>query len=75
MRSHHVCLFCPECNAPQLGHGPTHAEAAIAAKKSLKECRRRHRLDDRAERTLANTPTYQMAQSILAVWEQEGIGA
>ena len=75
MRSKHVVFHCSECNAPHEGYGPSYAEAVVAARKALKECRRRHRLDDRAERTLANNPTYQMAQRILAVWEQEGIGA
>lgn len=75
MRSHHVELCCEECNASHQGYGPSRAEAMIAARKSLKECHRRHRIDARRERTLHNNPTYQMAQRILAVWDREGIGA
>lgn len=73
MRSKHVVFHCPECNAPHEGYGPSYAEAVVAARKSLKECHRRHRLDARREAVLEANPTYQMAQRILAVWAAEGI--
>ena len=75
MRSKHVVMQCAECNARHEGYGPTFRDAEISARKSLKECSRRHRLDARREAILEGNPTYQMAQRILAVWDREGIGA
>ena len=49
MRSHTVTLHCEHCNTAHVGHGPTREDAKLSAKRGLKECRRRHRLDDRRD--------------------------
>lgn len=52
MRSHTVTLHCEQCNTAHTGHGPTREDAKLSAKRGLKECRRRHRLDDRRDALL-----------------------
>lgn len=49
MRSHTVTLHCEQCNTAHTGHGPSREDAKLSAKRGLKECRRRHRLDDRRD--------------------------